>query len=116
MADLVIEGDELVLRLSREEKLEGVHRDLRAPLSSVTSVDVLEDAHRAADTMGIKVGTRIPGVIEVASVIGARKIFAAVHRGTPRGVRVSLSGVGQDEWIVGSTDPEEVAAAISAAL
>ncbi|MGH9048050.1 MAG: hypothetical protein ACRDVW_12175 [Acidimicrobiales bacterium] len=112
MADLVVEGTDLVLRLTRAEKLEGVHGDLRVPLSAVTGVEVLDDAHRAADMVGFKVGTRIPGIVEVASVHGARSIFAAVHRDTPRGVRVSLSDSAQDEWIVGSADPEGVAAAI----
>ena len=115
MANLVVDGDDLVLRLTRAEKLEGLHRDLRAPMSTVTAVEVLDDAHRAADMIGIKVGTRIPGVIEVATVHGARTIFAAVHRDTPRGVRVSFTGAEQDEWIVGSTDPEGIAAKINAA-
>lgn len=115
MAHLVVDGDELVLRLTRAEKLEGVHGDLREPLSSVTGVEVLDDAHLAADILGFKVGTRIPGVVEVATVHGARTMFAAVHRDTPRGVRVSFSGAAQDEWVVGTTDPEEVAAAINAA-
>ncbi|MGH9046339.1 MAG: hypothetical protein ACRDVW_03390 [Acidimicrobiales bacterium] len=115
MGDLVVDGDELVLRLTRAEKFEGVHGDLRAPLSAVTGVEVLDDAHQAADMLGIKVGTRIPGVVEVATVHGARTIFAAVHRDTPRGVRVSFSGAAQDEWVIGSADPEGVTATITAA-
>ncbi|MGC8511189.1 MAG: hypothetical protein ACP5PB_10015 [Acidimicrobiales bacterium] len=51
---------------------------------------------------------------EVATVHGATTIFAAVHRDTPRGVRVRLAGADQDEWIVGCADPEAVAAAITA--
>lgn len=93
----------------------GVHGELREPLSEVTGVEVLDDAHQAADMVGFKVGTRIPGFVEVATVHGSRTIFAAVHRDTPRGVRVSFSGAAQDEWVVGSADPEEVAVAINAA-
>ena len=116
MADLKVEGDELVLHLSRAEKVEGIHGDLRVPLSAVTGVEVLEDAHRAADVIGVKAGTRIPGVVEVATVLAAGKtVFAAVHRDTPRGVRVRLSGAGQDEWVVGCADPEAVAASVDAA-
>jgi len=114
VAELLIEGDELVLHLSRAEKLEGIHGDLRVPRSAVTGVEVLDDAHGAADIVGFKAGTRIAGVVEVGTVSGARKkIFAAVHRDTPRGVRVGLSGAAQDEWVVGCTDPEAVAASIS---
>ncbi len=115
MAKLVVEGDELVLRLSRVEKLEGVHRDLRVPLLAVTSIEVLDDAHQAAD-VGLKTGTRIFGVVEVGTIRDPNKlIFAAVHHDTPRGVRVGLQGAGQDEWVVGCADPEAVAASITSA-
>ena len=114
MAQLAIDGTDLVLRLSTAEKVEGIHGDLRAPLASVTGVEVLDDAHRAADLVGLRAGTRIPRVIEVASVHGInRTIYAAVHHDTPRGVRVSLRNQPYDEWIVGCADPEAVAASIS---
>jgi hypothetical protein len=111
MAELHIEGDELVLHLSRAEKVEGVHGDLRAPLSAVRGVDVLNDAHEPAGFhAGIKIGTRLPGVIEVGTIQGRHKrIFAAVHHDTPRGLRVRLDGTAYDEWIVGADDPEGVA-------
>lgn len=113
MAELVIEGEDLALHLTRAEKLEGVHGDLRVPLASVTAVEVLDDAHRAADVLGVKAGTRIAGVVEIGTVRTAgKKLFVAVHRDTPRGLRVSLAGAGQDEWIVGCADPEAVAAAL----
>jgi hypothetical protein len=109
MAQLQVEGGELVLRLSALEKIGGVHGDLRVPLSAVRSVEILSDAHGPAD-VGIKAGTRIPRVIELGSIYGSnKKIFAAVHHGTPRGLRVVLQGSSYDEWIVGSTDPETVA-------
>jgi hypothetical protein len=114
MAELAVEGGDLVLRLSAAEKVEAVHGDLRVPLSSVKRVEVIEDAHRSARLIGLKVGTRIPGLIEVATVNGASKtIFAAVHHGTPRGVRVLLDGTGYDEWVVGCSDPEGVVAALA---
>ncbi len=108
MAELVVEGDELVLRLNRVEKLEAVHGDLRAPRSSVRSVQVLEDAHEAADH-GMKVGERLPGYSEVATVLTAgERLFAVVHHDTPRGVRVDFQGGDYDAWIVGSPDPESL--------
>jgi hypothetical protein len=108
MAELQVEGDELVLHLSRLEKLEAVHGDLRVPLSAVRGVDVIENAHEPADH-GFKTGERVPGVSEVATVrTGGKRIFAAVHNDTPRGLRVLLEDVSYDEWIVGCTDPEGV--------
>ena len=114
MAELGVEGDELVLHLGRLEKLESVHGDLRAPRSAVRSVEVLDDAHEPADH-GFKVGERLPGHSEVA-VVRARgqKLFAAVHHDTPRGVRVNFEGTGYDAWIVGSADPEALKARIEA--
>ncbi len=117
MAELKLEGDDLVLELTHAEKLEAIHGDLRTPLSSVTEVEVLPDAHKAADFIGFKVGTRIFGVIEVGTIHGRNKtIFAAVHHDTPSGVRVTLSGADQSEWVVGCADPESVASAIRSRL
>lgn len=113
MAELVVDGADLVLRLSLVEKAEGLHGDLRAPLASVRRVEVLDNAHHEAGfTAGVKLGIRIPGLIEVATLLGKCKRFAAVHHDTPRGVRVVLDGAAYDEWIVGCADPESVAARI----
>jgi uncharacterized protein len=113
MAELRVEDGELVLHLSGVEKAEAVHGDLRAPLSAVRSVEVVDEAHQAADG-GFKIGMRIPGVAEVASIRGGgKKSFVAVHHDTPRGVRVVLEGAAQDEWIVGCADPEAVVASLS---
>jgi hypothetical protein len=114
MAELRVEGGDLVLHLTRMEKAEGVHGDLRAPLSAVRGVDILDDAHAPVGVhAGLKIGTRIPGVIEVGTVQGATKrLFAAVHHNTPRGLRIRLEGNDYDEWIVGCADPETVAAAL----
>jgi hypothetical protein len=110
MAELQVQGNELVLHLSAAEKVEGVHGDLRVPLSAVRGVAVLENAHQAAGIKaGVKVGTRIPGVVEVGLVQGrTTRRFVAVHHDTPRGLRIVLDGSGYGEWIVGSTDPEAV--------
>jgi hypothetical protein len=112
MAELRVEGGELVLRLTRLEKVESLHGDLRAPLSAVRAVEVLDDAHGPADS-GLKVGLRLPGVVEVGTMLGrSKRVFAVVHHDTPRGVRVRLDGSSYDEWIVGCADPAGVAAAL----
>lgn len=112
MAELRVEGSDVVLHLSAIEKAEAVHGDLRAPLSAITAVELLDDAHQAAD-QGFKVGMRVPGVVEVASIHSeGRKIFAAVHRDTPRGLRIRFQGASYDEWIVGCANPETVASVL----
>ena len=109
MAELCVQDGALALRLSAAEKIGAVHGDMRIPLSAVHRVEVLEDAHGPADD-GIKLGTRIPGMIEVGTVRGGgRNIFAAVLPDTPRGVRIVLDGSFYHEWIVGCADPEAVA-------
>lgn len=108
MADLVVEGDELVLHLSGVEKLESVHGDLRAPRSSVSSIEILDNAHGPADH-GWKEGERLPGYSEVAVVrTGGQKLFAVVHHDTPRGLRVNFEDGAYDAWIVGASDPESL--------
>jgi hypothetical protein len=116
MATLQWENDDLVLRLSGAEKLESVHGDLRVPAASVAGFEVLEDAYAPAGVRaGFKVGMRWPGMSAVAVVRRkGHKLFAVVHRDTPRGVRVTLRDTDYDEWIVGSEDPEGLVARLSA--
>jgi hypothetical protein len=117
LADLAVEDDRLVLHLTRAEKLEGTHRDLQVPLAAIREIEVLDDAHGPADRLGFKIGARIPGVIEVGTVQGLkRRLFAAVHRDTPRGIRITFEDASFDEWIVGCPDPEQVAAQLRGLL
>ena len=112
ISELRIEGDELMLRLSASVKVEGAHRDLRAPLSAVRGMEVLDDARRAAGfRAGVMIGTRISGVVKFGVIEGrTRQRFVAVHHDTSRGLRIQLDGTLFDEWIVGCSDPEAVAA------
>lgn len=110
MAELVVEGDELVVRLRPVEKLEGAHGELKVPLSSVTSVEVLDDAMGAVHGFKL-IGARIPGSVAVGTFSsGDARIFAVVHHDTPRGVKVDLQGTHYDQLIVGCDDPEAVVA------
>jgi hypothetical protein len=71
VAELQLEGAELVLHLSGAEKAEAVHGDLRVPLSALRGVEVLDDAHSWTGIgVGFKVGMRVPGVATVATVRG----------------------------------------------
>ena len=107
MAELQLEGGELVLHLSGWEKAETVHGDLRVPLSALRGVEVIDDAQLwGGSGPGYKIGMHGHGA----------KMFVAVHVNTPRGVRVHFQeGTQWDEWIVGCADPEAVAATLASA-
>ncbi|MGO8864276.1 MAG: hypothetical protein ACLQRH_26400 [Acidimicrobiales bacterium] len=111
MAELIVDGDQLVVRLRAVEKVEAVHGEVQVPLQSVRAVEVLDDAIAAVH--GIRVGMGITGSVAVGTYnSGDAKIFAVVHHDTPRGVRVDLEGAQFDQLIVGCDDPEAVAAAL----
>lgn len=99
MAHLEIEGDELVLSLSRLEKIEGFHGDIRVPLSSVREVRYVADTW--PELRGIRApGTGVPGVIAVGTRRGgAIKDFAVVHGRGP-GIVVELAGAQFDRLVV----------------
>lgn len=62
MADLVIEGQDLVVKLSPLEKLAAFRGDVRVPLHSVIAVKV--DEHPWRSLRGVRApGTGLPGVI-----------------------------------------------------
>jgi len=112
LAELAVEGDELIVRLSALEKVEGLHGDLRMPASAVQGVEVLDDAVGAVQGWRAP-GTGVPGVLAVGTYRqGGKKTFAVVHGHTRRGVRVRLAGAAYDELIVGCADPEAVAKAL----
>ena len=112
VAELTVQGDELVLSLNDVEKLEAVHGEVRVPVSSVRGVEILGDALGAVH--GIRTGTGIPGVLVVGTIRNrGSKAFVVVHHGHPRGIRVDLEGTDYDELIVGCDDPEALAASLS---
>ena len=114
MAELRIEGDELVLHLDGFERVVGLHRSIRVPVSSITAVDVVDDPVRSV------AGVRAPGL----AVPRHRKIgtwrgrgerrFVVARRGRPA-VRVRLAGQPHTELLVSVPDAAAVASALRAA-
>ena len=69
MAELQLEGGQLVLHLSGAEKAEAVRGDLRVPVSAIRGVEVLDDAHSWTGIgAGFKVGMRASGIPRSVSV------------------------------------------------
>jgi hypothetical protein len=112
LAELTRQDDELVVALSTPEKIESAHGDVRVPMSSVRSVEVVDDAVHAVP--GLKViGAGWPGRFAIGTFSGGPegiKTFAVVHHDHPRGVRVQLEGERFDQLVISSEDPEAVAA------
>ncbi len=110
MAELVRDGETLVLQLSTAEKLESVHGDLRVPISAVQDVRVVADVIHAVHGMKLP-GSRLPGVFAMGTfVTGSETTFAIVHHGNARGLKVTLTGAPYDAVIIGLEDPEGVKA------
>ena len=113
VAHFEVDGDQLVLRLTTEEHLEGIHRDLELPRDSVASARVTDDVW--SELRGIRApGTGIPGVVAVGTRRGGfGKDFAVVHGKGP-GVVIELTGQDFERIVITVPDPEAEVARINA--
>ena len=114
MAQLIVHDDTVTLALSRLEHLEGLRRDLRTPLSSITGVRAVADPW--PELLGLRApGTGLPGVVAVGTRRGSfGKDFAAVHGKGP-GVVVEFAGQEFQRWVLTVDDPDSVVAQVSGA-
>lgn len=114
MADLTIDGSDLVLHMRAVEKAEGFHGDIRVALTAVDSVRAVDDAW--PELRGIRSpGTGVPQVIAVGTRRGGfGKDFAAVH-GRGQAVVVELTGAEYGRLVVTCDDAQGVAGTIQEA-
>jgi hypothetical protein len=113
VATFEIEGSELRLCLRFAEKLEGVHGDIRVPLTAVSSVRSVPTAW--PELRGIRApGTGLPGVIAVGTRRGKfGRDFVVVHGQGPA-VVVELDGARYGRLVATAEDADAVAATIRA--
>jgi hypothetical protein len=108
MAELQIEGTDLVLHLSGVEKAEGLHGDLRVPLGSVTGARAVDDLWEELRGMRAP-GTGVPGTLAVGTWRGSfGKDFAVVHGHGP-GIVVDLAGAANSRLLVSAADAAALA-------
>jgi hypothetical protein len=115
IATLVPQDGQLLLALSRWERLGALHGDIRVPLGAVEEVAVVDQPF--AELRGIRApGTALPGRIALGTWRTRRaKGFVAVYRGG-RGVIVRLRD-SEFAWLcVSADDPTAVVQRIRAAL
>jgi hypothetical protein len=114
VADIRIDGSDLVVELGRLERAEALHGNLRVPLDSVRQVEV---ADRPLDLIhGLKLpGTGIPGSTAVGTWVSPDGRTFAVEHHASRGVVVHLEGQRYQQLIVGCDQPEEVAERVRSA-
>jgi hypothetical protein len=115
VAELRVEGTDLVLRMGTLEKAESFHGDIRVPLRAVTSVRVVDDAW--PELRGVRApGTGLPKVIAVGTRRGGfGKDFAAVHGQGPA-VVVELEQCEFDRLVVTAENAARSAETIRSAL
>lgn len=103
MAELVIEGQDLVLRLTTFEKVAALHRDLRFPLSSVSAIDVAEKPFtlvRGFRAAGMSIPKRV--AIGTFRRMAVTRFF--VLKGTGPAVHITFSRGGINEWVIGDAN------------
>ena len=111
MAECVVSGDQLVVRMSTGEKVGSVRSAVTVPLSSIRSVAVVENTLEFVH--GLRVGTGAPGATAVGTFTSRNaRIFAVIHHAQHRGVRIVLEGAAFDEILLANADPESVVAQI----
>jgi hypothetical protein len=108
MARLTVIDDELHVDLSTREKLAGLLRDVRVPLTAVRDVAVEDNALSAV--RGLRApGLAIPGRAKIGTWRRpGRRGLVVARRGVPA-VRVALSGARYDELLVSTPDAAGVA-------
>ncbi len=118
MAELRIDGDDLVLHLTPMQKVAGFHADIRVPLTAVRSVTPVEKPWLALRGRRMA-GTAMRGVAAMGTWIHGDRLYDfCVVRGQQQAVQVDLNGGRFERFLVGlpdGRDPQAEAHRLAAA-
>jgi hypothetical protein len=111
VVQLVVGTDEVHVRLSRGEKIGGLHGDLTVPLSQVRDVEAVAEPYRFV--RGIRApGLGVPGRTKIGTWRSqGRKTFAVARHGKP-GVRIRLQDNTFDQIVLSVPDGPGLVAAV----
>lgn len=118
MAELLVDGEELVVHLTPVQKVVSFHLDIRVPLTAVRSVKALDDPWMTLRGRRMA-GTALRGVAAMGTWIHGNKLFDFnIVRGQQKAVQVDLNAGRFERFIIGvpqDTDPQQEAQRIAAA-
>lgn len=118
MAELRVDGDDLVVHLTPAQKVLGFHADIRVPLTAVRSVAAVDKPWLALRGRRMA-GTAMRGVAAMGTwVHGDRLYDFCVLRGMQRAVQVDLNAGRFGRFLIGvadGVDPEAEARRVAAA-
>src|SRR4051794_1890773 len=113
MTAMTVADGEVRVALSTAEKLAGLLRDVRVPLTAVRDVRVERDALGAVRGMRAP-GFALPGRTKIGTWRGGgRRAFVVARRDVPA-VRVTLQGARYDELLVSTPEADAVVAEVRA--
>jgi hypothetical protein len=111
MTEIVLTEETLTVQLTAAEKVAAIRGDLSVPRSAITGVEIVDDALAAAH--GLRVGLGLPGVRKLGVWISrSGREFVDVRKGQPA-IRVLLSGQDLSSLLLGTDEPQALAAALA---
>ncbi|GAA1820441.1 hypothetical protein HC028_12100 [Planosporangium flavigriseum] len=111
MTEIVLTEDFLQLKLTTTEKVVTTHGDISVPRSAITAVEIVDDALGAAH--GLRIGLGLPGVRKLGTWVSrSGREFVDVRKGQPA-IRVQLTGQSLSSLLLGTDDPQALAAALA---
>jgi hypothetical protein len=113
VADVGVDGEDLVVRLRQVEKVMSLHGDLRVPRTSIRSSRVVANAMAEVPRWRFP-GTGVPGRVKLGTFRGRQGRAFAVVYGRGPGLVIELDGMPFDRVVLSLDDPERLVEQLAA--